>query len=228
MRLQQGDYARQIDYPLDPVEAARQHAEAGADWLHVVDLDGAKDGRVAQADLIGDIVRATSMKVQAGGGVRGTDDIVRLIDAGVSRVVVGTKAIEDWPWFENLMKNPAYAQKITLAIDAKNGQVATRGWTETSTVSAVEIAKRVTDWPVAGLLYTDVARDGMLKGPNLTTTRQLAEAGPVPVIASGGVGTIEHIKQLLEVPVWGVIVGRSLYEGTLNLKEAIALANTRL
>ena len=105
--------------------------------------------------------------------------------------------------------------------------IATRGWTETSTLSAVEIAQRVTDWPLAGLLYTDVAKDGMLQGPNLDHTRKLADAGKVPVIASGGVGTIEHIRQLLELPVWGVIVGRSLYEGTLDLKEAITLAAAR-
>ena len=224
VRLQQGDYARQIDYPLDPLAAANRHAEAGAAWLHVVDLDGAKEGRVAQADLIGQIVHQTSMAVQAGGGVRGTDDVNRLLDSGVQRVVVGTKAIEDWPWFESLATDPKYAGKLTLAVDAKNGQVATRGWTHTSALSAVEIARRVTDWPLAGLLYTDVAKDGMLAGPNLTHTRALAEAGRVPVIASGGVGKIEHIRQLLELPVWGVIVGRSLYEGTLDLKEAITLA----
>ena len=224
VRLQQGDYARQIDYPVDPIETAARYHAAGAEWLHVVDLDGAKDGRVAQADLIARIVAETPLKVQAGGGVRGTDDVDRLLAAGVRRVVVGTKAIEDWPWFEALAMNPNYAGKLTLAIDAKNGQIATRGWTETSALAAVDIARRVSDWPLAGLLYTDVAKDGMLQGPNLTHTRTLAEAGKVPVIASGGVGTIEHIRQLLALPVWGVIVGRSLYEGTLDLHEAITLA----
>lgn len=224
VRLQQGDYDRQINYAVDPLGIAAAYHAAGAEWLHVVDLDGAKEGRVAQADLIGKIAAHTPLKVQAGGGVRGTADVDRLLAAGVQRVVVGTKAIEDWPWFESLATNPAYANELTLAIDAKAGMVATRGWTETSTLSAVEIAQRVTHWPLAGLLYTDVAKDGMLLGPNLDHTRELAEAGKVPVIASGGVGTIEHIRQLLELPVWGVIVGRSLYEGTLDLKEAITLA----
>lgn len=224
VRLQQGDYDRQIDYPVEPAAAAAKYHAAGAEWLHVVDLDGAKEGRVAQAELIATIVAGTPLKVQAGGGVRGTDDVNRLLDTGVRRVVVGTKAIEDWPWFEALATNPNYADKLTLAIDAKNGQVATRGWTQTSALAAVDIARRVSDWPLAGLLYTDVAKDGMLAGPNLTHTRTLAEAGRVPVIASGGVGTIDHIRQLLELPVWGVIVGRSLYEETLDLREAITLA----
>jgi phosphoribosylformimino-5-aminoimidazole carboxamide ribotide isomerase len=227
VRLQQGDYDRQINYAVDPLTIAGDYHAAGAEWLHVVDLDGAKEGRVAQADLIGQIVKQSPLKVQAGGGVRGTDDVDRLLAAGVSRVVVGTKAIEDWPWFESLATNPNYANKLTLAIDAKAGMVATRGWTETSKLSAVDVARRVADWPLAGLLYTDVAKDGMLAGPNLDHTRLLAEAGKVPVIASGGVGTIEHIRQLLALPVWGVIVGRSLYEGTLNLKEAITLASAR-
>ncbi|MDB5325162.1 MAG: hisA [Phycisphaerales bacterium] len=227
VRLQQGDYDRQINYAVDPLEVAAGYHAAGAEWLHVVDLDGAKEGRVAQAELIGQIAAHTPLKVQAGGGVRGTADVDRLLAAGVQRVVIGTKAIEDWPWFESLALNPAYSNKLTLAIDAKAGMVATRGWTETSTLSAVEIAERVTDWPIAGLLYTDVAKDGMLQGPNLDHTRKLAEAGKVPVIASGGVGTIEHIRQLLELPVLGVIVGRSLYEGTLDLKKAITLASTK-
>ena len=224
VRLKQGDYTQQIDYAVDPIETAIQFRAQGATWLHVVDLDGAKEGRVAQADLIGRIIFGAGLKVQVGGGVRGTADVDLLLSKGAERVVVGTKAIEDWPWFERLAQESAYAHKLTLAIDAKAGMIATRGWTETSTLAAVEIARRVNDWPLAGLLYTDVAKDGMLSGPNLTNTRELAEAGNVPVIASGGVGSIDDIRTLLTLPVWGVIVGRSLYERKVNLKEAIELA----
>jgi phosphoribosylformimino-5-aminoimidazole carboxamide ribotide isomerase len=226
VRLKQGDYAQQINYAVDPLETARQFTAEGAEWMHIVDLDGAKEGRIVQADLVGRIIEASGLKVQVGGGVRSTADVDRLIAAGASRVVVGTKAIEDWPWFENLALDPKYAHKLTLAIDAKEGMVATRGWTETSKLSAVELAQRVTDWPVAALLYTDVARDGMMQGPNLEHTRKLAEAGKVPVIASGGVGSIEHIRALLGVPVWGVIVGRSLYEKTVSLPEALGVARS--
>jgi phosphoribosylformimino-5-aminoimidazole carboxamide ribotide isomerase len=223
VRLQQGDYARQLNYDLDPVATAQSFAAAGAKLMHVVDLDGAKAGRPAQIELIRHITSATSLPIQIGGGVRSTADVRLLLDAGAQRVVVGTKAIEDWPWFTALVHNPLFAGKIVLAIDAKSGMIATQAWTQTSGKRAVDIAVEVSDWPLAGLLYTDVAKDGMLAGPNLETTLELAEATKVPVIASGGVGNIEHIRQLMALPIFGVIVGRSLHEGKLDLAEAIGL-----
>lgn len=224
VRLKQGDYARQVNYDVDPLATARAFAEAGAAWMHVVDLDGAKEGRPVQTDLVARIIAATSLNVEVGGGVRSTADVQRLLDAGAARVVVGTKAIEDWPWFLDLMRTPAFAHRIVLALDAKDGLVATRGWTETTGRRATDVAREVSDLPLGALLYTDVARDGMLQGPNFEQTRQLAEAGKVPVIASGGVGTIDHVRKLRELPVWGAIVGRSLYEGTVDLREAVRIA----
>jgi phosphoribosylformimino-5-aminoimidazole carboxamide ribotide isomerase len=221
VRLKQGDYQQQIRYDVDPLATAQRFGAAGATWLHVVDLDGAKEGRPIQAHLIARLIRESALRVQAGGGVRSSDDIDRLLAAGAARVVVGTRAIEDWPWFEELMKQPAYEQKIVLALDAREGVVATRGWTHASSLLAVDVAQRVSDWPLAAILYTDVSRDGMLEGPNLDQTRKLAEAGKVPVIASGGVRDIRHIRQLKSLPIWGVVVGRSLYEGTLDLRHAI-------
>jgi len=225
VRLKQGDYGRQVNYDVDPLETARGFAAAGAQWMHVVDLDGAKEGRPVQTELVAQIIRATGLKVEVGGGIRTTDDVRRLLDAGAARVVVGTKAMEDWPWFSRLAHDPAFAHKLVLAVDAKEGMIATRGWTETSARRAADVAKEVSDWPVGALLYTDVAKDGMLQGPNIAHTRELAEAGKVPVIASGGVGKIDHIRELTKIPVWGVIVGRSLYEGTVDLAEAIRVAN---
>ena len=224
VRLKQGDYARQVNYDVDPIETAESFAAAGARWMHIVDLDGAKEGRPMQSELIGRMIKASGLLVQAGGGIRATEDIQRLLDAGASRVVVGTKAMEDWKWFEDLAHQPAMARKLVLALDAKDGMVATRGWTETSSQRATDVAKRVSDWPLGAILYTDVAKDGMLQGPNLQHTRALAEAGKVPVIASGGVGHLQHIRDLMALPIWGVIVGRSLYEGTLDLHEAINTA----
>lgn len=224
MRLRQGDYADQLNYDVDPLTTARAFAAAGAEWMHIVDLDGAKEGRPVQVDLVKQTIAASGLKVQTGGGVRSTDDIRRLLDAGAARVVVGTKAIEDWPWFESLMRDPAFDRRIVLALDAKEGWIATRGWTATSTLRAVDVAKKVAGFPLAAILYTDVAKDGMMQGPNLEHTKALAEAGPVPVIASGGVGSIAHIRAVREIPVWGVIVGRSLYEGTVDLAEAIRVA----
>ena len=225
VRLRQGDYADQLNYDVDPVATARSFREAGATWMHIVDLDGAKEGRPVQTELVARVIAASGLNVQAGGGVRSTEDVRRLIDAGASRVVVGTKAIEDWPWFESLMNNPAFAHKVVLALDAKAGMVATRGWTETSQLRAVDVARRVAGWPVGAILYTDVAKDGMMQGPNLEHTKALADAGPIPVIASGGVGHVGHVRAVRNLPpIWGVIVGRSLYEGTLDLKQAIRVA----
>ena len=226
VRLKQGDYARQVNYDVDPLAVARAFADAGAAWTHVVDLDGAKEGRPVQTDLIARVIAASGLKVEVGGGVRSGDDVKRLLDAGAARVVVGTKAIEDWPWFESLAADPALAHKLVLALDAKDGVVATRGWTQTSGKRAADVARQISDWPVAAILYTDVAKDGMLQGPNVEQTRKLAEAGRVPVIASGGVGNIEHVRQVKanSPPIWGCIIGRSLYEGTVDLREAIRVA----
>jgi phosphoribosylformimino-5-aminoimidazole carboxamide ribotide isomerase len=225
VRLQQGDYSRQLDYAIDPAEAIQSFATAGAKWVHIVDLDGAKEGRPAQADLIARLAASTPLAVQTGGGIRTTEDIDRLIRGGIQRVVVGTRAMEDWGWFESLVHEPRYSGKITLAVDAKEGMIAVRGWTESSGRAAVDVAREVSDWPLAAILYTDVAKDGMLQGPNFEHTRAIAEAGKVPVIASGGVGSIDHIRRLKDLPVWGVILGRSLHDGKVDLAEAIREAS---
>jgi phosphoribosylformimino-5-aminoimidazole carboxamide ribotide isomerase len=169
-----------------------------------------------------EIANATGLKVQVGGGVRSTGDVEKLLSIGADRVVVGTKAIEDWEWFKKLV--PGFAGKITLALDAKGGMVATHAWTQTTGRMATEIAREVSDWALAGILYTDVAKDGMMGGPNVEATAALARAGKVPVCASGGVGNIGHIRELLGRGLWGVIVGRSLHEGKLDLAEAVKVA----
>lgn len=224
VRLQQGDYGRQLDYDLDPIETVRRFEQAGAQWMHIVDLDGAKAGAPRQRDLIGRMIAATKMSVQIGGGVRQTEHVQELLDLGAARVVVGTAAMEQWDWFEQMTKNPAFDRKLVLALDAKSGYVATRGWTQTTDRRAVDVAKQVSGWPLGAILYTDVAKDGMMSGPNIEHTVALAQAGDVPVIASGGVRDISHIRALLGKGIWGVIVGRSLHEGTLDLAEAIRVA----
>jgi len=221
VRLKQGDYGRQINYDVDPIDTAKVYADVGARWFHIVDLDGAKEGRPMQTGLIEEMIAASGLQVQVGGGIRATADIQRLLESGASRVVVGTKAMEDWAWFEATAKDDSFRNKLVLALDAKDGIVATRGWTADSGKRAVDVAGEVSDWPLAAILYTDVAKDGMMTGPNVEQTAKLAKAGKVPVIASGGVGNIDHIRQLRGRGVWGVIVGRSLYEGTLDLREAI-------
>lgn len=184
----------------------------------------AKEGHPVQSALVGKIIAASGLKVQTGGGVRSTDDIRKLIDAGANRVVVGTKAIEDWPWFESLMQDAAFAHRVVLA--ARRQRRHGRHPRLDGDVDAPRGRCRKESRRVARrrVLYTDVAKDGMMSGPNVEQTQKLAEAGPIPVIASGGVGNIDHIKGLLGRGIWGVIVGRSLYEGTLDLRQAITLA----
>jgi phosphoribosylformimino-5-aminoimidazole carboxamide ribotide isomerase len=224
VRLKQGDYGRQINYPVDAVETAKSFRDAGATWMHVVDLDGAKEGRPVQTELIARMIAASGLRVQVGGGVRSADDIRRLLEAGAARVVLGTKAMEDWEWFEWQVKDTQFAHRLVLAVDAKEGVIAVKGWMESSGRLAVEVARQVSDWPLAAILYTDVAKDGMMSGPNVGETRRLVEAGRVPVIASGGVGSLEHIAAVKGSGCWGCIVGRSLYEGAVDLREAIAAA----
>jgi phosphoribosylformimino-5-aminoimidazole carboxamide ribotide isomerase len=227
VRLKQGDYGQQITYAVDPLDVARSFAEAGATWMHVVDLDGAKEGRPVQTELIAKIVRSTGLQVEVGGGIRSEADIDVLQRAGAKRVVIGTAALEKWDWFKELVHASHYAHTLVLALDAREGVIATRGWTVSSGRTAVDVARTVSDWPIAAILYTDIAKDGMLTGPNFDQTRAVAEAGNVPVIASGGVGHIEHIRTLTTLPVWGAIVGRSLYEGKVDLKEAMRVAQPR-
>lgn len=226
VRLKQGDYDRQVNYDVDPIATARSFKDAGATWMHVVDLDGAKEGRPMQTDLIRRVIAESGLQVQVGGGIRERSHVEDLLAAGASRVVIGTKALEAWEWFRDLAHDAPLRNKLTLALDAKDGVVATRGWTESSGRKAVDVAREVSGWPLAAILYTDVAKDGMLQGPNLQHTRLLAEVGRVPVIASGGVGNIQHVHDLLGVRVWGAIIGRSLYEGTLALREAIRVASS--
>ena len=223
VRLLQGDYDRQIDYADDPVAQAQQFEQQGATWLHTVDLDGALHGRMRNAAVIEKIVNATSLKVQVGGGIRSDSVVTELLDAGVTRVVVGTRALEDIDWFEKLVKAPSCAGHIVLGLDARDDRLATRGWTKTGSTTVAQLAQTVNDWPLAAIVYTDIACDGMLTGPNIESTRQLAQNTAVPVIASGGVGTLDHIKQLAPLPISGIIIGRALYENAFTLPQALAI-----
>jgi phosphoribosylformimino-5-aminoimidazole carboxamide ribotide isomerase len=210
---------------VDPIETAKSFRQAGAEWMHVVDLDGAKEGRPVQTELIARMIAASGLKVEVGGGIRSAEDIRRLLDAGAERVVLGTKAMEDWAWFESQVREARFANRLVLAVDAKEGVIAVKGWMESSGKQAADVARQVSDWPLGAILYTDVAKDGMMTGPNYEQTRRLVEAGRVPVIASGGVGTIEHVREAKKTGAWGCIIGRSLYEGTVDLREAIGVGD---
>ncbi|MEX0654484.1 MAG: 1-(5-phosphoribosyl)-5-[(5-phosphoribosylamino)methylideneamino]imidazole-4-carboxamide isomerase [Phycisphaeraceae bacterium] len=223
VRLKQGDYGQQTIYHADPVEQARQFEAAGATWLHVVDLDGAREGRIVHLDAIERICKQTNLKVEVGGGVRREGAIDRLLKAGVFRVILGTAALQQWDWLEGLMGNPTYRGRLVLGLDARKGMLAVSGWEQTTQMSAVEIARKVSDWPLAAIVYTDIATDGTMQGPNVEATRELAEATHTPVVASGGVGTLAHLAALRELPIQGAIVGVALYENAFTPEDAIAV-----
>jgi phosphoribosylformimino-5-aminoimidazole carboxamide ribotide isomerase len=222
VRLHQGDYAKQKTYADDPVAQARAFADAGAKWLHVVDLDGARGGTMTQLEVIGRIGRETGLRIEVGGGVRTRAAIDCLLSSGVERVILGTAALENWPWFEGLAAMPAYRGRLVLGLDARAGKLAIRGWEKLATATPLEVAARVSSWPLAAIVYTDIATDGTMEGPNLPATSAVAAATKVPVIASGGVGTLDHLRALRQLPLAGIIVGRAIYESRFTVEEALA------
>lgn len=221
VRLEQGRFDQQTSYHDDPVAQAVAFEKAGARYLHMVDLDGARHGRMLHLDVIRAVCESTSLTVQVGGGVRSEGAIDVLIEAGVARVILGTAALKNWAWFESLMGNPTYRGKLVLGLDARDGKLAVDGWEQTSDTQAVNVARQVSDWPLAAIVYTDIARDGMMVGNNVQATAALAEATDVPIIASGGIGSLEHLQQLTDLPIDGVIVGKALYENAFTVEQAI-------
>jgi phosphoribosylformimino-5-aminoimidazole carboxamide ribotide isomerase len=225
VRLAEGDMARATIYNDDPVAQANVFHECGADHLHVVDLDGAFAGESVNGDVVAEIVASFPGKVQLGGGIRTRAAIDRWIDKGVARVVIGTAALND----PDLVLQAArdLPGRIIVAVDARDGMVATHGWAEVSDVTVADLANRFADVGVAAVLFTDVGRDGLLKGCNVRATAQLARSTRLPVIASGGVAGLVDIADLARHAsdgIDGVICGRALYEGRLDLRKALRLA----
>jgi phosphoribosylformimino-5-aminoimidazole carboxamide ribotide isomerase len=229
VRLYQGDYSRSQVYHENPAVVAQQWQEQGATRLHLVDLDGAKQGKIVNLEAIRSILADISIPVQVGGGLRDRQSVETLLDLGVQRVIVGTIAVENPEFVAELCQD--FPEQIVVGIDARNGLVATRGWLETSEISAIALAKQMSEMGAAAIVYTDIHRDGTLTGPNLEALRELAQNLDIPVIASGGVSCLTDLLSLLALEplgVPGVIVGKSLYTGDLKLTEAIlAIGNGR-
>jgi phosphoribosylformimino-5-aminoimidazole carboxamide ribotide isomerase len=224
VRLQQGDMARVTVFNRDPAAQARAFAEQGFEYLHVVDLDGAFAGKPMNAAAVERILGAVKIPLQLGGGIRDRATIDAWLGQGVARVIIGTAAVRD----PALVKSAARAHpgRVAVGLDARDGKVAVEGWAETSELSALDIARRFEDAGVAAIVYTDVARDGMLKGLNLDATIALADAVSIPVIASGGLASIEDVRALLKPrarKLEGAIAGRALYDGRLDAAEALAM-----
>jgi phosphoribosylformimino-5-aminoimidazole carboxamide ribotide isomerase len=222
VRLVQGDYNRETVYNDDPVSVARDWEAQGGQWIHLVDLDGAKAGHPVNHELIGRIAQAVKVPVQVGGGLRKEEDVELLLGLGVSRVILGTAAIEDRAFVSRVLAK--HGAKVAIGIDARDGYVATRGWLETSRVKAEDLAKELAAEGAQTFIFTDISRDGMMSGPNVEAIVRLAQVSGRTVIASGGVSKPEDLDQLAAHAsdgVGGAIVGKALYTGSINLAEAV-------
>lgn len=221
VRLSKGDYNQVTIYNDDPLEQAKAFEDAGAEWVHMVDLDGAKSGNADNIRIVERVMARTGLKVEIGGGIRSREVIARLADAGATRLVLGTVLVRDPDFAQAAIEE--FRGLLAAGIDAKSGEVAVSGWTEGSGVTALELAARMSKLGFEHLVYTDISRDGMQTGIDERAYVSMAEAFGAPVIASGGVRDIEDIRRLAAVSgsIEGVIAGRAIYEGTLDLKEAI-------
>ena len=219
VRLLQGRFSDVTIYGNDPAEVAKRWEAEGGEYIHVVDLDGALKGRGVNSEVIKKICSTVNVPVQTGGGIRTMEDVEYMLQCGIERVIIGTSAVRDKEFVKRAVEK--YGKKIVIGIDAKDSMVAIEGWEEVSTFKAVDFAKEMEKIGVSTIVYTDIATDGTLKGPNIEAMKEMVENTNLDVIASGGVGNADHIKALVPTGVEGAIVGRALYTGDVDLKEII-------
>jgi phosphoribosylformimino-5-aminoimidazole carboxamide ribotide isomerase len=224
VRLYQGDYAQETIFSDNPLEVAERWQSEGGQRLHIVDLDGAHSGNPANLAAISAITRSLTIPVQVGGGIRSIDTASGLFDAGAARVVVGTAAVSNPDLVEELCRRFG-SDRVVVALDARDGLVAIRGWTETSEITAIELAARMAELGVVRVLYTDISRDGTLEEPNYSATTALAQTSGLNVLSAGGVGAPEHVSKLVPTGAEAAIIGRALYTGDITISEAIIAAN---
>lgn len=219
VRLFQGDYDKMTVYSKDPVEVAKGFRKAGARNLHVVDLDGAKDGRLSNFDTIRQIVEEAGLSVQVGGGIRDEERIRRYLDLGVSRVILGTIATRDFNFVCRMAS--LYGDRIAVGVDVRDGYVAVSGWKEITHLEGMDFCRRLRDSGVATVIYTDISKDGKMQGTNLEAYEELSGIKGLNVIASGGISSLSEIRELKEMGIFGAILGKSLYEGLFRLEDAL-------
>ncbi len=226
VRLRQGEFSKVTEYSSDPVSIAQQWVDQGAEWLHVVDLDGAQTGEIKNFSVIAKIAKSVKASIQVGGGIRHGEEIERFFDSGIQRVILGTKIIEDRTFLKDILAQ--WSQRIAVSLDCQNGMVAQRGWTTVTDLKGTDLAKELEGLGLKVLIFTDIKRDGMLQGPNFAALEEmLATVKKTAVIASGGVANLDDIERLLPLKakgLLGVITGKAIYEGTLDLKSAIKLS----
>ena len=223
VRLRQGDYRQETIFAESPGAIARQFADQGARHLHIVDLEGAREGLPVNLPGVQEILAAVDIETELGGGIRDEQSVQELLEFGLSRLVIGTSALKDPEWFRDACRQ--HPGKLVLGIDARDGRAATDGWLNTSNVTAIELAEQFANEPLAAIIYTDIATDGMMRGPNIPAMAEMQAAVDVPIVASGGVTTLDDVARLADAGMAGCIIGRALYEGTLSLSDAIRVAS---
>ena len=219
VRLRQGNYDDMKVYDLDPIEVANSYKEAGAEWMHVVDLDGAKTGKTMNFGIITDIVKATNINVEVGGGIRDAERIRNYLNAGAKRVILGTAAIENPDFIKLMLKD--YADYMAIGVDARDGYVAIHGWKQITSMKSEDFCSRLADDGCKYIIYTDISKDGLLQGTNLKAYSKLSKLKGVNITASGGISSIDELKTLQSYKIYGAIIGKALYENKINLKEAL-------
>lgn len=221
VRLVKGDYAQKTVYSDNPAEVAKSFAAAGVKYLHVVDLEGAKDGGTPNLETIQNIVEKGGLLVEVGGGIRSEEVIKKYLDAGVFRVILGTAAVQNPVFLEEMIQK--YGEKIAVGVDIKDGMVAIKGWTEVSAESCFDFCEKLQKMGVKTIICTDISKDGLLSGTNLKLYKELSEKFSVDIVASGGVTTLDDVKKLADMGMYGAILGKALYTGNIDLKAAVEL-----
>lgn len=222
VRLYKGDYAQMTVYSEKPLEVAKSFKAAGAEYIHMVDLEGAKDGTTPNFDIVASVAKESGLKVEIGGGIRDEETVKRYLDAGVMRVILGTAALNDSEFLESVCKK--YGERIAVGADLKDGQVAVKGWLETSDVSGLDFLEKMQSLGVKTVICTDISRDGAMRGTNRELYKELSEKFSMDIVASGGVSTLDDVKALSEMNLYGAIVGKAIYTGDIDLTEAIEVA----
>lgn len=222
VRLFKGDYAQKTVYSNSPVDVAKSFVEAGAEYIHIVDLDGAKDGSNANIETVRSIVKESGLKAEIGGGIRSKEAIEKYLDLGVMRVILGTAAVTDEEFLISSVKE--YGEKVAVGVDIKDGFVAIKGWTETSKLGCFDFCEKLEKIGVKTVICTDISKDGVMSGTNIELYKQLSEKFSMDIVASGGVSSIENVKTLAAMNMYGAILGKALYTGAVDLSEAIKAA----